>query len=520
MKTLASLRDSDLASIGPKAAELSRLARAGFPVPETAVLDAADFARFDRGVPPPDLAALISRCVGAFRARGYANLAIRFSPRRADAPPIPAVLGIPTGDFAAVLAAIRGASSKGAALLLQAQIPAELSGRLTTIDRETGGDTVHLIESGGERVAYDWATETETGTSPLKSDQIRALSKAALDVQREFGVPFAFEWRIAGGKTYFLKAKALPRLFDAEKAWSSADPRTGGVFSTNDAPLFSTHARAALARALSAYFNRLGLAAAPAATWTTAPAGRIHWNVEAAKRALKSLPGFVERDFDANLGQVATYPGDGATTTLSPKNFFGGLRKLARAKHSLQGRAARSDAVVKHAEAIAAELGPARLRALSDGDLAARAARFVDADWGATELESYAHAFDLWTARILATRKREKYADTIATLAAQQASLRAAALRMGELARQIFLELGRRCALRKHLAAADDLLFLDASDALALFRGENAPLLQARLEKGRTAVMAYRNHREPRPARAPARNAPVPTGGNRITPVR
>lgn len=53
--------------------------------------------------------------------------------------------------------------------------------------------------------------------------------------------------------------------------------------------------------------------------------GRPYWNLGAVKECLAQLPGYVERDFDQDLGVLACYEGQGRTT---PVTFLGLLKAL------------------------------------------------------------------------------------------------------------------------------------------------------------------------------------------------
>jgi|GEM_PF-6200619 len=496
MKTLAAIRESDEPFLGEKAKELSRLVRAGFPVPESAVLDSRDLARFTRGVPPPDLAALISRCAAALRARGYANLVIRTSPR-GSAGAAPAALNLPAGDFGAILAAIAKATAPDTALLIQAMIPGELTGSLTSLDVEGGNETTHLIALTGtsDRIAYDWRAEGTVGAAKfhrISAVQVKALSKLALEIQRTLGVPLTLEWAIHGEKIFVLGTRPVANLLKVDSTWTMLDPRRKGAVFPARSPLFVSQTRAALARALPESFTQIRLLPATGTEWTKTVAGRLSWNVAAAKTLLARLPGFSEREFDEALGTKIAYSGPGVTTTPTPLNFFGSLRKLAAAKRILRERPARIEAARKRIDAASAAFTPDFLRSATDASLADAASSFLG-DWSALERETFLKGFDAWTTRILASRKKAKPAPALKPAD----GLRDAEVRASELAKKIFLELGRRCVVRKTLPKAEDLLLLDPADAVTFFRGENAVKDQANLEVNRALHEAYRNFREP-----------------------
>ena len=56
--------------------------------------------------------------------------------------------------------------------------------------------------------------------------------------------------------------------------------------------------------------------------------GRPYWNLGAVKRCLAKLPGFVEREFDRDLGVQADYAGDGLCTPMTLRGIFRALPTL------------------------------------------------------------------------------------------------------------------------------------------------------------------------------------------------
>jgi phosphohistidine swiveling domain-containing protein len=450
LKTLAAIRDEDLPFIGGKAASLSRLVRAGFPVPEAAVLDTRDIARFTRGVPPPDLAAGISRCAGALRARGYAKLAVRSSALGEDssdasfAGMFETVLNVPAGDFGALLGAIRtclGAAnseraiayrkSKGLprdaskmALVIQAMIPGDASGVLFTLDPLRGLDTTHVLEGVGgtgeklvggtvtpERAAYDWRSETLTGGGAvLTPDRVRALSDLALGAQREYGYPLDLEWTIAAGKIFLLQARPITRVFfETKEDWTNANMKDGGVSSSVANPFIASQYRMMMNRTMPDYFTSMRmLPTGIRREWSLLSCGHLYWNLSATKLAVSRLPGFIEREFDEGLGIAPNYSGTGKTTPKTPVSLYRGMRVLSALKRSLKLRPAASEGVIRHSDTIFTELTLPKVRAFSDTDLATRAERLIEVDWLMVEGGYFYHIYDNSNCRTLFIKALEK----------------------------------------------------------------------------------------------------------------
>jgi pyruvate,water dikinase len=74
--------------------------------------------------------------------------------------------------------------------------------------------------------------------------------------------------------------------------------------------------------------------------------GRPYWNLSIAKEAMLKVPGFVEREFDEELGVKITYSGDGRKSVMNPAMLFSFLR-VVLAHFRLANRQRRSLATNK-----------------------------------------------------------------------------------------------------------------------------------------------------------------------------
>jgi pyruvate,water dikinase len=64
-------------------------------------------------------------------------------------------------------------------------------------------------------------------------------------------------------------------------------------------------------------------------TWGAMYYGRPYWNLGEVKKGLQRLPGFIERNFDEDLGIEITYPGNGFVSRTTPKTLFTGITVLS-----------------------------------------------------------------------------------------------------------------------------------------------------------------------------------------------
>lgn len=121
---------------------------------------------------------------------------------------------------------------------------------------------------------------------------------------------------------------------------------------------------------MPAYLDSVGLLARPAPPrWTLLRCGFPYWNLSAVKAGLRRIPGFCERDFDADLG-IASDDGGEARTALSPRTLLAGLRTLFGIRRSVRRRLRAAPAVLKDLDALLDRLEAVEPDALGLGALA------------------------------------------------------------------------------------------------------------------------------------------------------
>ncbi|MEM7394061.1 MAG: PEP-utilizing enzyme, partial [Verrucomicrobiota bacterium] len=122
-----------------------------------------------------------------------------------------------------------------------------------------------------------------------------------------------------------------------EGEWTTADLKDGGVSSGVCSPFMASLYAFAFDRSMGRYLKRVGLhpPLAPA-SWMSVFYGRPYWNVGAVKMGLRKLPGFVERQFDEDLGVEVAYEGEGHVTRTNPKTVLSGLSVVARLKRAFR----------------------------------------------------------------------------------------------------------------------------------------------------------------------------------------
>jgi len=216
---------------GTKAATLARLLRAGFAVPDGAV------------IPDPDGDGWADVLGPALRALGGERFAVRSSGRGEDggaasfAGQLHTTLNVTaaraadavrrtaaSGRSDAVAAyALRTGHRVGAVVpvIVQVMIDAWAAGVAFTRHPVTGADQVVIeaVRGLGEGLAAGTATPERwafgrtgaaaTGTAVLAAGPARAVAEAARRVEDAFGCPQDVEWALAGGRVWLLQARPI-----------------------------------------------------------------------------------------------------------------------------------------------------------------------------------------------------------------------------------------------------------------------------------------------------------------------
>ena len=409
MKWLDEIHEGDLPEVGRKALVLAELKRAGLPVPDGFVVthstcraifvgggahgDSKDAARsILESELPRALADQITRCA---RRLGF-PVAVRSSAVREDltgasfAGLYETVLSV--GEERAVLQALRrcwaslfsdrlrryvdrqgiSPDELHLAVLVQKQIPAEVSGVLFTVNPVTGHDREmvveavsglgedlvsgrvepdrYLVDAFAERVIVRKRASlgAGSGTSPdpagrrrvgplLDDETLLDLARLALQIQVAYGAPQDIEWALAHGRLHILQARHITRItyqgIDGE--WTTADFRDGGVAAEVVTPFLWSLYEHVWEWALPCHLARLGLAPARNKTrWSRVCFGRPYWNLGAVKEALARLPGYRERNLDQDVGIEITYEGDGHVTPFRWRDLPRALRVFLGLEHT------------------------------------------------------------------------------------------------------------------------------------------------------------------------------------------
>lgn len=327
---MSTLVETSLRSPGGKAAVLQELQAAGFCVPEFVVS-------------PDDLLAAVRRLGFPLAVRSSAS--VEDGPRCSFAGQFSSYLGLTSLEEVeeAVHRCRQSVSLPGvieyccrngidpAALhmdvIVQRLIEPELAGVAFTVNPMTGAEEVVIEACAGLADGLlAGRIPPLRGDHPLLKRHAPIIAATAGQIMRHFGAPQDVEFAIASGVLHVLQARPITRIgFEPGIGeWTNADFRDGGVSSRVCSPLMWSLYDFIWENTLKDSLRRLRLLDGDFQAGRMF-FGRPYWNLGAVKRCVSRLPGFVEREFDADLSVQPTYDGDGLRT---PVTLGGVLRAL------------------------------------------------------------------------------------------------------------------------------------------------------------------------------------------------
>src|SRR5262249_37593780 len=135
--------------------------------------------------------------------------------------------------------------------------------------------------------------------------------------------------------------------------WTTADFRDGGVSSSVVSPFMWSLYDRIWQETLPAYLKQIRLlargreqgemAVSGPTVWGRVFFGRPYWNVGAVKQCLATLPGFVEREFDTDLGIEVTYEGNGLTVPVTLRGLLRALPTVIAIERGFKQRLRRNE---------------------------------------------------------------------------------------------------------------------------------------------------------------------------------
>lgn len=221
------------------------------------------------------------------------------------------------------------------AVIVQEMVDADASGIAFTVNPITGADKEIVIEAGEglgedvvsgrvlpERYICNWYNDTydEHDNRLLNNDILFEMMSVFLRIQTYFGYPCDIEFAVKDGVLYILQARPITKIMYSGIAdqWTTANFKDGGVSATVCRHfmwslyeyIWEISYRAYLNKALlmkKKHMKKLG----------DMFFGRPYWNLTKAKLAMAKVPGYVEKNFDSEIGVKIAYEGSGNTTKVN-----------------------------------------------------------------------------------------------------------------------------------------------------------------------------------------------------------
>ncbi|MCC7072568.1 MAG: hypothetical protein IT383_14665 [Deltaproteobacteria bacterium] len=198
------------------------------------------------------------------------------------------------------------------------------------LERTTATKKSALV-SDGERVVERALDATAAQQPVLSDDEARALTELGQRLQERMGYPLDLEWARANGQFVLLQARPVTAIHFADDfgEWTTADFRDGGVSADVCTPfLWSLYERAFDVSMLASCVRLKLRKPNEQVKWSRMFFGRPYWNLGEVKRTAQKVPGYVEREFDTDLGVLPGYQGPGAHTPMSVATALGALPTL------------------------------------------------------------------------------------------------------------------------------------------------------------------------------------------------
>ena len=165
-----------------------------------------------------------------------------------------------------------------------------------------------------ERHILDLRRSTSIHTHLMPEPALQELVQMARQIHIRRGMPQDIEWAYVAGQVFILQARPVTQInFDSSLGlWTTADMRDGGVSSYLVTPMMGSLYHLAFDLALNRYLKAIGLLKQREHIEATQTFfGKMYWNLGAVKQRAMQIPGFIEREFDRDLGIEGTYEGDG-----------------------------------------------------------------------------------------------------------------------------------------------------------------------------------------------------------------
>jgi phosphoenolpyruvate synthase/pyruvate phosphate dikinase len=274
-------------------------------------------------------------------------------------------------------------------LIVQEMVDPDHAGVCFTVNPITGNEKEIMIESInglGENLVQGTATPSsyrvnwydsvitqlnKIDISSLEESSIDIIVEQALKIQELYGYPVDIEWAIKNGQLYILQARPMTAIrFSTKYDWTNADLKDGGISSEIATPFMYSLYERAFETTMPPYLKSVKIH--PPYTpdkWFTQFMLYSYWNISAVKDGVKKIPGFIEREFDNDLGIEPQYEGKGHVTSTNLRSIANGIQILLALKKSIRNKISNAHTELARLEGILAKYRKIDVSILSDVEL-------------------------------------------------------------------------------------------------------------------------------------------------------
>ncbi|MGQ7462154.1 PEP/pyruvate-binding domain-containing protein [Streptococcus suis] len=224
------------------------------------------------------------------------------------------------------------------ALLIQEQVAADVSGVSFTCHPSQAEDQLWMVEYveglgeqlvSGQKAPYsfcwNWFDEIEIVENQLLSNQqLEKIRNLTLSISQQAGKPMDIEFCLSNQEIYFLQARPMTRLSQVAKdgRWTTANYRDGGVAAQSCPNLMWSLYRYSWQTSLEAFLLQHHLVKKEEFTPLIKLCyARPYWNLGMVKKAMEQIPGYIEQEFDDELGVEKNYQGIGYKSRWTPSSI-------------------------------------------------------------------------------------------------------------------------------------------------------------------------------------------------------
>ncbi len=224
-------------------------------------------------------------------------------------------------------------------VIIQEQVSAVSSGVAFTINPLTNNDrqlTLEVVEGAGEQLVsglvtpeqltIDWFStiESTTNSQILTTDQLKLLQEQLLLIATFYGYPVDVEFCFDKDSLFFLQARPITTIGRkiTEGNWTTTNFRDGGVAAQPCPGLMWSLYRESWQTTLEKFLIQNKLYDSTNINQLSINHfARPYWNIGVVKEAMSRIPGYIEREFDDELGVYKNYQGDGYKSKLTVKTL-------------------------------------------------------------------------------------------------------------------------------------------------------------------------------------------------------